>query len=297
MRDTKATKSYILIISSMLIFGTIGVFRRYIPLSSGMLAFIRGVVGSLFLLVFVKLKGIKLGKDIDRKSLILTVVSGGFIGINWILLFEAFNYTTVATATLCYYMQPTIVIFLSPLVLKEKLGVKQMICAIVSIIGMLFVAGVIDAGQALSIADLKGVFLGLGAAAFYSAVVMMNKMINIENAYMKTIIQLSSAAIILIPYLIATGEFSALGSSEDINGLVIAMILIVGIIHTGIAYAMYFGSMNNLKAQSIAIMSYIDPVFALVLSAIVLHEKMTIFGVIGAVLILGSALISEIERN
>lgn len=297
MRDTKATKSYILIISSMLIFGTIGVFRRYIPLSSGMLAFIRGVVGSLFLLVFVKLKGIKLGKDIDRKSLILTVVSGGFIGINWILLFEAFNYTTVATATLCYYMQPTIVIFLSPLVLKEKLGVKKMICAIVSIIGMLFVAGVIDAGQALSITDLKGVFLGLGAAAFYSAVVMMNKMINIENAYMKTIIQLSSAAIILIPYLIATGEFSALGSSEDINGLVIAMILIVGIIHTGIAYAMYFGSMNNLKAQSIAIMSYIDPVFALVLSAIVLHEKMTIFGVIGAVLILGSALISEIERN
>lgn len=297
MEDKNTAKSYILIISSMLIFGTIGVFRRYIPLSSGMLAFIRGVVGSLFLLVFVKLKGIKLGKDIDRKSLILTIASGGFIGINWILLFEAFNYTTVATATLCYYMQPTIVIFLSPLVLKEKLGVKQMICAIVSIIGMLFVAGVIDAGQALSIADLKGVFLGLGAAAFYSAVVMMNKMINIENAYMKTIIQLSSAAIILIPYLIATGEFSALGGSEDINGLVIAMILVVGIIHTGIAYAMYFGSMNNLKAQSIAIMSYIDPVFALVLSAIVLHEKMTIFGVIGAVLILGSALISEIERN
>lgn len=296
MEDKNTAKSYILIISSMLIFGTIGVFRRYIPLSSGMLAFIRGVVGSLFLLVFVKLKGIKLGKDIDRKTLILTIVSGGFIGINWILLFEAFNYTTVATATLCYYMQPTIVIFLSPLVLKEKLGVKKMICAIVSIIGMLFVAGVIDAGQVLSITDLKGVFLGLGAAAFYSAVVMMNKMINIENAYMKTIIQLSSAAIILIPYLITTGEFSALGSSEDINGLVIAMILIVGIIHTGIAYAMYFGSMNNLKGQSIAIMSYIDPVFALILSAVVLHEKMTIFGIIGAVLILGSALISEIEK-
>ncbi|MCQ2535953.1 MAG: DMT family transporter, partial [Lachnospiraceae bacterium] len=225
MRDTKATKSYILIISSMLIFGTIGVFRRYIPLSSGMLAFIRGVVGSLFLLVFVKLKGIKLGKDIDRKSLILTIVSGGFIGINWILLFEAFNYTTVATATLCYYMQPTIVIFLSPLVLKEKLGVKKTICAIVSIIGMLFVAGVMDAGQALSLADLRGVFLGLGAAAFYSTVVMLNKMINIENAYAKTIIQLSSAAIILIPYLLLTGEFGTMSGNENINVFVIVMIL------------------------------------------------------------------------
>lgn len=297
MKENNTTKSYILIISAMLIFGTIGVFRRYIPLSSGILAFIRGVVGSLFLLGFVKIKGIKIGKDIDKKSLILTIVSGGFIGINWILLFEAFNYTTVATATLCYYMQPTIVIFLSPLILKEKLGVKKVICAIVSIIGMLFVAGVVDSGQALSIADLRGVFLGLGAAAFYSAVVMMNKMIHIENAYTKTIIQLSSAAIILIPYLIATGEFTSLVSGEEINVFVITMILIVGIIHTGIAYAMYFGSMNNLKAQSIAIMSYIDPVFALVLSAVVLHEKMTIFGVVGAVLILGSALISEIERN
>lgn len=296
MKENNTTKSYILIISSMLIFGTIGVFRRYIPLSSGMLAFIRGVVGSLFLLGFVKIKGIKMGKDIDKKSLILTIISGGFIGINWILLFEAFNYTTVATATLCYYMQPTIVIFLSQLILKEKLVVKKVICAIISIIGMLFVAGVIDAGNAPSIADLRGVFLGLGAAAFYSAVVMLNKMIHIENAYTKTIIQLSSAAIILVPYLIATGEFTSLVSSEEINVFVIVMILIVGIIHTGIAYAMYFGSMNNLKSQSIAIMSYIDPVFALILSAAFLHEKISIWGIIGAVLILGSALISEIEK-
>lgn len=296
MKENNTTKSYILIISSMLIFGTIGVFRRYIPLSSGMLAFIRGVVGSLFLLGFVKIKGIKMGKDIDKKSLILTIISGGFIGINWILLFEAFNYTTVATATLCYYMQPTIVIFLSQLILKEKLVVKKVICAIISIIGMLFVAGVIDAGNAPSIADLRGVFLGLGAAAFYSAVVMLNKMINMENAYTKTIIQLSSAAIILVPYLIATGEFTSWVSSEEINVFVIVMILILGIIHTGIAYAMYFGSMNNLKSQSIAIMSYIDPVFALILSAAFLHEKISIWGIIGAVLILGSALISEIEK-
>lgn len=296
MKENNTTKSYILIISSMLIFGTIGVFRRYIPLSSGMLAFIRGVVGSLFLLGFVKIKGIKMGKDIDKKSLILTIISGGFIGINWILLFEAFNYTTVATATLCYYMQPTIVIFLSQLILKEKLVVKKVICAIISIIGMLFVTGVIDAGNAPSIADLRGVFLGLGAAAFYSAVVMLNKMINMENAYTKTIIQLSSAAIILVPYLIATGEFTSWVSSEEINVFVIVMILIVGIIHTGIAYAMYFGSMNNLKSQSIAIMSYIDPVFALILSAAFLHEKISIWGIIGAVLILGSALISEIEK-
>lgn len=292
MKKNKTTTSYILIISSMLIFGTIGIFRRFIPLSSGMLAFVRGVIGSLFLLIFIKIKGIKIGQGIDKRSLLLTILSGGFIGINWILLFEAFNYTTVATATLCYYMQPTIVIFLSPIILKEKLNGKKIICALVSIVGMLFVAGIIEVAK-ISVADLKGVFLGLGAAAFYAAVIMLNKLINIDNAYEKTIIQLSSAAVILIPYLLLTEDFVSTFQGGEIKSFVIVMILIVGIVHTGIAYAMYFGSMNNLKAQSIAIMSYIDPVFALILSAIVLHEKMTIFGIIGAVMILGSAAICE----
>ena len=121
----------------------------------------------------------------------------------------------------------------------------------------------------------------------------MNKKVQVEDAYAKTIIQLASAAIILIPYLLITEDFSAI----SLNGLAIVMVLIVGIVHTGIAYAMYFGSMKDLKAQTVAVLSYIDPVFALLLSALVLHEKLTLFGIIGAVLVIGSALVSETDTG
>lgn len=282
-------KSYMMLISSMLIFGTIGIFRKYIPLSSGMIAFFRGLLGSAFLFIFFAVKGHKTHR-IEKKKLLMLTVTGAILGLNWILLFEAYNYTSVATATMCYYMQPTIVILLSPITFQERITIKKGFCAIASIIGMVFVSGMMD-NAGINAQDITGILCGLGAAVFYSLVVIMNKKVQIKDVYEKTIIQLASSAIILIPYLLLTENWSAIA----LDTMAVVMVLIIGIVHTGIAYALYFGSMKDLKAQSIAVLSYIDPVFALLLSAGVLHEKLSVFGVAGAVLILGSALISEIN--
>ncbi|MCI5529164.1 MAG: DMT family transporter [Blautia sp.] len=285
----KNMKSYMMLISSMLIFGTIGIFRKYIPLSSGMIAFFRGLLGSAFLFIFFAVKGHKTHR-IEKKKLLMLTVTGAILGLNWILLFEAYNYTSVATATMCYYMQPTIVILLSPITFQERITIKKGFCAIASIIGMVFVSGMMD-NAGINAQDITGILCGLGAAVFYSLVVIMNKKVQIKDVYEKTIIQLASSAIILIPYLLLTENWSAIA----LDTMAVVMVLIIGIVHTGIAYALYFGSMKDLKAQSIAVLSYIDPVFALLLSAGVLHEKLSVFGVAGAVLILGSALISEIN--
>lgn len=282
-------KSYMMLISSMLIFGTIGIFRKYIPLSSGMIAFFRGLLGSAFLFIFFAVKGHKTHR-IEKKKLLMLTVTGAILGLNWILLFEAYNYTSVATATMCYYMQPTIVILLSPITFQERITIKKGFCAIASIIGMVFVSGMMD-NAGINAQDITGILCGLGAAVFYSLVVIMNKKVQIKDVYEKTIIQLASSATILIPYLLLTENWSAIA----LDTMAVVMVLIIGIVHTGIAYALYFGSMKDLKAQSIAVLSYIDPVFALLLSAGVLHEKLSVFGVAGAVLILGSALISEIN--
>ena len=115
-------RSLLMIVASMLIFGTIGLFRRYIPVSSAFLAFFRGILGGMILLAFTRLKGNRNGERLPRRSVSLLILTGAIIGINWMLLFEAYNHTTVATATLCYYMQPTIVMLLSPLLFREKLG-------------------------------------------------------------------------------------------------------------------------------------------------------------------------------
>ena len=316
-------RSLLMLGSSMLIFGTIGIFRRYIPLSSGLLAFARGLIGTAFLCAVMLVRRVLSASAAQMKTedsgreqqpqpagdrsdrfrrgagsrplnipvqiFILLIISGALIGINWILLFEAYNYTTVATATLCYYMEPIIVILLSPLVFREKLTIKKAACTVAALVGMFLVSGA--AGEGLPQGNaLRGILYGLGAAVLYAAVVIMNKKIRDIDPYIKTILQLGSAAVCLLPYLIGAGLFT--GVSLDGNSIL--MLLIVGLVHTGIAYTLYFGSTDGLRAQTIALFSYIDPVSALLLSMIFLHEPMTAAGICGAVLVLGAALVSEL---
>lgn len=284
-------KSYVALIGSMLIFGTLGVVRRYVPLSSAMLALCRGALGSVFLLLFVLMRGGKL-KLPERKATLWLVLTGAIMGLNWMLLFEAYSYTTVAAATMCYYMQPTIVILLSPLVFRERLSGRKLACAAAAIVGMLFVSGVLSGGVG-QVRDIRGIAFGLGAAALYAAVIILNKKVVVEDIYAKTVIQLAGAALVMIPYVLLTEGVPEL----TLTAADIGMVLLVGIVHTGITYALYFGSMQRLKAQTVAVMSYIDPVFALLLSAAVLHESLTPLGIVGAVLIIGSAVISETAKE
>ncbi|MDO5445125.1 MAG: DMT family transporter [Eubacteriales bacterium] len=289
--------SLLMFVVSALIFGTIGLFRRFIPISSSLLAFFRGVIGSVFLFIFIKLKKRPFGRGIGRKKVIGLIVTGALIGLNWVMLFEAYNYTSVATATLCYYMEPTIVMFLSPLLFHEKLTGKKIVCIVVSVVGMVFVSGVADSGLP-GPSELKGILFGLAAACLYSAVVILNKKLPGIDMYDKTIIQLFSAALIMIPYILildrsALSGVLSVSSSAGAIGM-IALILVVGLVHTGIAYALYFGSMDGLKTQTIALLSYLDPVTALLLSVFVLREPISTLGIIGAVLIIAAAIFGEI---
>ena len=283
--------SVLMLVSSMLIFGTIGVFRRYIPVSSAFLAFSRGILGGLCILLFIRLRKRKAEGRIPRRALLGLIVSGALIGVNWILLFEAYNHTTVAVATLCYYMQPTIVMLLSPLIFRERLTARKSLCAAAAILGMVLVSGVIGDSGAQG-GSLRGVLLGLGAAVFYSAVVIMNNMIRGIDKYQKTTVQLLSAGMAMVPYLLLTGGFSLAGMSPG----ALALLLAVGIVHTGAAYVLYFGSMDGLKVQTVAILSYIDPVAALLFSALLLGERLSALSLLGAVLIIGSAVLCEFRK-
>ena len=283
-------RSVLMLVSSMLIFGTIGVFRRYLPVSSGFLAFSRGILGGLCILLFAKLKNKEAAGKMPRRVLLGLIVSGALIGINWMLLFEAYNHTTVAVATLCYYMQPTIVMLLSPLIFRERLTARKSACAAAAILGMILVSGVIGDSGAQG-GDIRGVLLGLGAAVFYSAVVIMNNKIRGINAYRKTTVQMLSAGAVMIPYLLLTDGFR----TDGFTPAAVALLLVVGIVHTGTAYVLYFGSMDGLRVQSVAILSYIDPVSALLFSAFLLGERLSVLNIAGAVMIIGSAIVSEVR--
>jgi drug/metabolite transporter (DMT)-like permease len=274
------------ILTSMAIFGTIGIFVRFIPLPSAVIAFCRGVLGCLFLLAFMMLTKKKLSLPDIKQNLWRLVISGAAIGINWILLFEAYRYTTVAIATICYYLAPAFMTLASPLV-GEKLTAKKLGCIVVAMIGMVFVSGVFQGSEGGSLA---GVLLGIGAALFYASVILINKTLSPIGAYDRTLCQLGTASLVIVPYLLIAGGISFTGMTT--MGWI--MLIIVGIVHTGIAYTLYFGAIRDVNAQTAAILSYLDPVLSILLSALILRESLDVFSIIGAVLILGSALYSEL---
>lgn len=277
------------ILISMAIFGTVGIFVRFIPLPSALIAFCRGVLGCLFLLVFMALTKKKLCLQDMKQNLWKLFLSGAAIGINWILLFESYRYTTVAIATICYYLAPAFVTLASPVV-GEKLTVRKLACIGVAMLGMVFVSGVFQGKEGGS---LVGVLLGVGAAVFYASVILLNKTLSPIGAYDRTLCQLGTASLVIIPYLLAAGNMTFGGMTT----LGWGMLLIVGILHTGIAYTLYFGAIRDVNAQTAAILSYLDPVLSILLSALILRERLDIFSVAGAVLILGSALYSELPSR
>lgn len=274
------------------IFGTVGIFKKYIPMAAGPVAFARGVLGVLFLLGVMVLTKQKFDRTAIRKNLWLLCLSGTAIGFNWVLLFESFDHTSVATATVCYYMAPLFLILASPLV-GEKLSAQKLMCIAVALVGLVFVSGMMDGGiPALS--ELRGVGLALGAAALYATVMVLNKRLSPIPAYDKTVIQLTAASAVLLPYIFPGSGFDTSAMTGGTWGL----LLVVGFIHTGAAYAMYFGSMKDLESHTIAVFSYLDPVIAVVISSLLPSEPpMTLWGILGTVLILGSALYSELPKK
>jgi drug/metabolite transporter (DMT)-like permease len=154
---------------------------------------------------------------------------------------------------------------------------------------MVLVSGVADSGLSEG-ENLKGILLGLGAAVLYASVVLMNKTIAGVTSYEKTIVQLGTAGITVLPYTLLTEQVEA----GALGWVTFLCLLVVGIVHTGVAYALYFGAVTDVKAQTAALLSYLDPVVAILLSALLLGETLSAAGLIGAVLVLGAAILSEL---
>ncbi|MBQ4347251.1 MAG: EamA family transporter [Firmicutes bacterium] len=277
----------LLLIISTAIFGTLAPFVRNIPLSSGELALCRAVMAAGLVFIYLLAKGEKISFSGLKKELALLLVSGMAMGINWILLFEAYKYTSVSVATLSYYFAPVLVTVISPFLFGEKLGKRKIICFVMSTIGLIMVLSANGFGEG---ASLRGVLFGLGAAGFYATVIILNKMIKEIGGIKRTFMQFIAAIIVLIPYVAATGGLN-LGGLGRVG---IGALLIVGLVHTGVTYCMYFSALKELPGQEAAILSYIDPLVAVIISVLVLHEPMNLMQIVGGVLILGFMLLNEL---
>ena len=276
-----------MMVLSMAVFGTLGPFVRGIPVSSGELALYRAVLAALLIGAFLTVTGQKIPFGRIRREVPLLLASGVAMGFNWILLFQAYKYTTVSVATLSYYFAPVIVTVVSPVLFRERLTGKQLLCFVMSTLGLVMITGI---GDLSGNSHLIGILFGLGAAVLYATVVLLNKFIRNVAGIHRTFLQFLAAILVLIPYVALSGgvTLGTLPASGWVN------LLIVGLVHTGITYCMYFSSLQELPGQKAAILSYIDPLVAVVISVLVLEESMTLWQAAGGVLILGFTLWNEI---
>lgn len=284
----KENRSSWMLVASMFIFGTISPFVRRISVFSGELALYRAILAALMIGLFLLLTKQRLDLGSAKKELLLLVLSGGAMGFNWILLFEAYKYTTVSVATLSYYFAPVLVTVVCPLLFQEKLSKKQVLCFVMSTIGLILTTGLSDVGKGSS--DMLGIFLSLGAAVLYAGVVLLNKFIKKVAGIHRTFLQFLAAIVVLIPYVALTSGVTL--SGLDSTGWV--CLLIVGLVHTGVTYCMYFSSLRELPGQKAAILSYIDPLVAVLVSVTILGEEIGPLQLLGGGLILGFTLLNEL---
>ena len=284
----RRNKSRIDLILSMTIFGTLAPFVRNIPITSGELALCRAVLAAALIGTFLMINRQKIDFRAIGKELIPLLFSGIAMGFNWILLFEAYKYTTVAISTLSYYFAPVIVTAASPFLFHEKLTKKQIFCFVMSTLGLTLVIGITDLGSGGN--DLLGIAFGLGAACLYATVILLNKFIKGVTGIHRTFLQFLAAIAILVPYVLLNGCMN-LGKLDGIGW---GCLLVVGLIHTGITYCLYFSSLNELPGQESAILSYIDPLVAILIGVLVLREPLSWQQLIGGCMILGFTLWNEL---
>lgn len=272
------------LIFSMIVVGSIGLFVHFINLPSSTIAMFRAIIGAVFIYCWINFSEIKFDWEGIKKNSGWLLISGFAMGFNWIFLFEAYKWTSVSIATLCYYMAPVMIIVLSPWIFKEKLSKYQIILTLVAVMGVVLISG-----GAFGTGSQKGIIYGLIAASLYATIMIVNKLIKNLDVMVKTFLQLSIAAVVMLFYV---NQSTGL-ASIDLNWQSALLILIIGCLHTGFVYVWLFSAFDHLPSQTASLLTYIDPVTAIILSYVFLQQSMTLLQIVGMILILGSTFFNE----
>ena len=278
--------SYGMYILSMLIFGTNGILVHHISLASSQIILMRTLIGGLLLTLIVLLRG---GFDRAgiRADLLPLLLGGSVLGLNWVALFEAYRQLNVSLATLIYYVGPILVLLFSPVLFREKLNSRKITSVVFVAVGLVCISGSI----ALRGMSMRGLLTAVVSALFYAAVIIFNKRITHTGGLQTAALELDIAFVIVLIYMMLTVGPPHPAVSD------IPWIAVIGLVNTGLAYLLYFSGLQKLPAQSAALISYVDPVSALVFSALFLHETMTPVQILGAVLIIGGAVFGELKSR
>ena len=270
------------------LFGSNGIVASYILLNSEEIVFWRTLIASVFLVGVFLLSKQKFSFLQYKKDALFLSLGGFSLGMSWIFLFEAYTYVGVSVGTLLYYCGPVIVMVLAPILFKERLTFVKLIGFVIVLAGMVFVNSEAFLEGKMSI----GIVLGLLAAVMYATMVIFNKKGQAIQGLENTAIQLVSAFLLVTVYSLIKGSFPV-----SINTESILPIIILGLVNTGIGCYFYFTSIGKLPVQTVSILGYIEPLSALLFSALFLGENLSPLQLVGAACILGGAALGELYKE
>lgn len=277
-------------IASLLIFGTNGVVASFLTLNNTGVIFYRTVVGSLFLLSILLLQKKLPSFSVLKGQLFPVAVSGASLGLGWLFLFEAYRQIGVGTSTLLYYLGPAVFMAIAPLLFKERITMSRILGITAAFVGMILVNFNL-LGSDTEGSSFYGILCGLSSALMYAVMLIANKKVTNLNGVDRTFFQLLFAGIVVTLYALLTQK-----PLWPVQPSELLPLLILCIINTGLGCYFYFSSTHLLPVQSVAVLSYIDPLSALVFSSVFLNERMGALQIIGAALILGGAAFGELYR-
>ena len=279
-------------------FGTIGIVTHFIPLGSAAIVFYRALLGGIFIVIMTYLSGKTVNLNAMGKNFFVLVWTGFFMGLNWVFQFEAFRVSTVAIGTVCYNTMPIFLLIIASFMFKERISIKSVVCILIATIGVVLVSNVINTG--IHSNEVLGCFYGILGAVNYALIVIFNRKLSNIETHDKVIFQFIFSAIIMFIYVVfiqRSGLFFEKSISNRDLLVGIFCILLLSFFHTGFCYVHYFNAVSRLKAETVAILTYIDPVVALFTSYFILKEKTTGIQMIGAGLILVSTLANELIKS
>lgn len=279
-------KGKIKIVIAMLIWGSVGVFARFSGLSGLGVAFARVSLGSIFLLIILGAKRrIREALDCIARNPLPYIGIGSALALNWIFFFTGLEYTTIANVVLVYYTSPIIATLLSWKFLKEKVKKSRMFAISLAFLGL----GIIISGQEISInnRDFIGIMFALIAAFFYALIPNLGRFLKKVKGEILTFLQLLVASFLMLPII----------SVVDVGKPVWWSIGVLVTVHTVLALFLYMEGLKEVSVSEAALLSYLDPISAVIYGIIIFGEVPSIYTIIGGGLILIATALDALKKG
>ncbi|MFZ2314898.1 MAG: EamA family transporter [Gammaproteobacteria bacterium] len=259
------------LILSMILWGTLGLFVLWSGMAAVDVAFYRCLIGALVMGCWMIKSKEKI--EID-KNFPVVALAGICLVLNWIFLFKSFQVSSITIGNMSYYLQPVILIILGIFFYNEKVSFKQWIFILLALCGVLLT---MDLHQLNSPNVVLGATFALFAALLYSFVTLLMKRVNLS--YFKVIfIQLSIGMLILLPFV----------HFQPLSLVAIVCLVVIGTVHTLLAYFLYYGAIKKTDLTKVAILSYLDPIVAIASDILFFNRQLDVYQIIGIFLTFGA---------